>query len=166
VAAGTSSGGSSAGLLGRRGECAVLDDLLAGVRAGRSAALVLRGEPGIGKTELLRYLLGRSTGCRIVRAAGVESEMELSYAGLHQLCSPLLTGLDRKRRVATYEALTPQEAQIARLAADGLTNPEIGARLFLSPHTVEWHLRKVFSKLGIASRRQIRSLLREAPTSA
>ncbi|MER5436695.1 ATP-binding protein, partial [Streptomyces sp. NPDC002588] len=87
--------GSRAGLLGRQNECQALDDLVAGARAGRSAALVLRGEAGIGKTELLRYLLDRATGCHIVRVAGVQSEMELSYAGLHQLCAPLLTGLDR-----------------------------------------------------------------------
>jgi DNA-binding CsgD family transcriptional regulator len=87
-------GHSSAGLIGRRNECRALDDLLEGTRAGRGAALVLRGEAGIGKTELLTYLLEGSTGCRTVRAAGVQSEMELSYAGLHQLCSPLLTGLD------------------------------------------------------------------------
>ncbi|MER5428417.1 ATP-binding protein, partial [Streptomyces sp. NPDC002588] len=86
---------SRAGLLGRQNECQALDDLVAGARAGRSAALVLRGEAGIGKTELLRYLLDRATGCHIVRVAGVQSEMELSYAGLHQLCAPLLTGLDQ-----------------------------------------------------------------------
>jgi DNA-binding CsgD family transcriptional regulator len=65
----------------------------------------------------------------------------------------------RTRSPATLAQLTGQEAQIAGLAAEGLTNPEIGARLYLSPHTVEWHLRKVFSKLGISSRRQLTSKL-------
>ncbi|MFC8425642.1 AAA family ATPase [Streptomyces sp. NPDC057236] len=87
-------GGTRTGLIGRRDECRVLDDLLAQARAGRSGVLVVRGEAGIGKTELLNRLVDRATGCRVVRAAGVQSEMELSYAGLHQLCAPLLSHLD------------------------------------------------------------------------
>ena len=84
-------------LRGRASECGTLDRLLDGVRARRSQVLVLRGEAGIGKTALLEYLAETASGCRVVRAAGIESEMELAYAGLHQLCAPMV---DRVARLA------------------------------------------------------------------
>ena len=67
----------------------------------------------------------------------------------------------RKRTVETRDDLTAQERQIAEFARDGLSNPEIGARLFLSPRTVEWHLRKVFGKLAIHSRHELAGALTE-----
>jgi AAA ATPase domain len=88
-------GAPGTGLLGRRSERAALDRLLDGARAGRSAALVVQGEPGIGKTALLHYAACRAEGFRVVRASGIESEMELPFAGLHQLCVPMLDRLER-----------------------------------------------------------------------
>jgi DNA-binding CsgD family transcriptional regulator len=73
----------------------VLDRLVEAVRAGESWALVVRGEPGVGKTALLDYLAGNALGCRVVRAVGVQSEMELAFAALHQLCAPMLDRLER-----------------------------------------------------------------------
>ncbi|MDD7813811.1 AAA family ATPase [Mycobacterium sp. CSUR Q5927] len=78
------------GLTGRDAECAQLQDLLARARDGHGQALVLRGEPGIGKTALLGYLTERATGFRVIGTAGVESDMELAFAGLQQLCAPLM----------------------------------------------------------------------------
>ena len=72
----------------------------------------------------------------------------------------------RKRTVATRIGLTAQEAQIARLARDGLSNPEIGARLFLSPRTVQYHRGKVFTKLDITTHSQLRSILPAASDAA
>ena len=71
----------------------------------------------------------------------------------------------RKRTYETREQLTAQELQIARLAREGFSNPEIGTRLFLSPRTVEWHLRKVFGKLGIRSRKQLRDAFLDVATA-
>ena len=81
------------GLLGRRRECEALDRLLEGVRDQQSRVLALRGEAGVGKTALLEYLVQNASGCRIGRAAGIESEMELPFSGLHQLCGPMLDRL-------------------------------------------------------------------------
>jgi DNA-binding CsgD family transcriptional regulator len=80
-------------LADRRVECAALDGLLDAVRAGESRALVVHGEPGAGKTALLEYLAGRASDCQVVRVAGVQSEMELAFAGLHQVCAPLVDRL-------------------------------------------------------------------------
>ena len=77
-------------LRGRVAECAALDRLLDTVRGGESRTLVLRGEPGVGKSALLEYAVGSASGCRVLRAAGTEYEMELAYAGVHQLCAPVL----------------------------------------------------------------------------
>ena len=82
-------------LRGRSGEVSVLTGLVAAVRAGDSRVLVVRGEPGVGKTALLDYLAGQTAGCRVVRAAGVQSEMELAFAGLHQLLAPMLDRLEQ-----------------------------------------------------------------------
>jgi DNA-binding CsgD family transcriptional regulator len=81
-------------LRGRRSECEALDRLVTSARAGRSQVLVLRGEAGVGKSALAEYLVGSAAGCQIARAAGVESEMELAFAGLHQLCAPMMGHLD------------------------------------------------------------------------
>ncbi|HYV80786.1 MAG TPA: ATP-binding protein, partial [Streptosporangiaceae bacterium] len=91
------SGDPGTGLLDRRSERAVVDRLLDRARTGNSAVLVVRGEPGIGKTVLLDYAASRASasGFRVVRGWGVESEMELAFAGLHQLCVPLLGRLDQ-----------------------------------------------------------------------
>ncbi|GAA3585455.1 ATP-binding protein [Kribbella ginsengisoli] len=83
------------GLLGRHTECRSVERLLDHVRAGQSEVLVLRGDPGIGKSALLGHTLGSASGFRVARVAGVEYESELAYAGLHQLCTPLLPLKDR-----------------------------------------------------------------------
>ncbi|MFF7888777.1 ATP-binding protein [Streptomyces sp. NPDC020794] len=83
------------GLRGRRGECGALDEVVAGARRGQGQVLVLRGDAGVGKSALVEYLVGSAAGCRILRALGVESEMELAFAGLHQMCAPLMGKLDR-----------------------------------------------------------------------
>jgi DNA-binding CsgD family transcriptional regulator/tetratricopeptide (TPR) repeat protein len=82
-------------LLGRRSECEALDRLLTDALAGRSRVIIVRGEAGVGKSALLRYLSEQVAGWQVATAVGVESEMELAYSGLHQLCGPMLDRLDR-----------------------------------------------------------------------
>ena len=99
-------------LAGRGTECARLDQLLGDARLGQSSVLVLRGEAGIGKSALLEYAAERAEGSRVLRAVGVEWEMELPFAGLHQLCAGLLDGRERlpepqSNAIATAFGLSP-----------------------------------------------------------
>ena len=80
---------------GREGEFAVLDEMVAAVRDGQSRTLVVRGEAGVGKTALLDYAIRSASGLRVLRAVGVESEMELPFAALHQVCGPVLDDVGR-----------------------------------------------------------------------
>jgi DNA-binding CsgD family transcriptional regulator len=107
--------GHATGLTGRAGERDALDRLVGAIRVGESRVLVVRGDPGVGKSVLLDYLAGRASeaGCRITRAVGVQSEMELAFAGLHQLCAPLL---DRGAHLPAPQA---NALQIALGAAAG-----------------------------------------------
>ncbi len=82
-------------LFGRSSECSLLDDVVAALRAGESRTLLIHGEPGIGKTALLDYVVDAAAGMRLLQAAGVESEMELPFASLHQLCAPLLDAVEQ-----------------------------------------------------------------------
>jgi DNA-binding CsgD family transcriptional regulator len=90
-----SDGAPRRALRGRRRECAALDRLVVDVGAGRSRVLVLRGEAGVGKSALVEHLVQNAGGARVARAVGVESEMEMAFAGLHLLCGPMLGHLDR-----------------------------------------------------------------------
>lgn len=85
----------SPSLCGRVSECAALRALVSGGRSGGSAVLVVRGEAGVGKTALLDYVVAHAPGFRVTQVAGVESDMELAFAGLHHLCAPLLDQLDK-----------------------------------------------------------------------
>src|ERR1700755_1270990 len=87
--------GQAMKLIGRHIECCELDRLVEAVCAGESRAIVVSGEAGVGKTALLDYVAKQASDCRVVRAAGVQSEMELPFAALHQVCAPLLSSLER-----------------------------------------------------------------------
>jgi len=111
------------GLHGRRGECEMLDRLVADVRAGQSRVIVVRGEPGSGKSALLDYLARRAVGCRVARVAGAEPETEMTFAGLHQLCAPFLDRLGhlpRPQRDALRIAFDMQDGDVPDRFAVGM----------------------------------------------
>ena len=151
-----------AGLADRRAERAVLDQVLAAVRAGQSRVLTVHGEPGVGKSALVDDLARRAAGCRVVRVAGVQSEMELAFAGLHQLCAPLLEhleGLPGPQRDALGTALgisagpTPDRFLVG-LAVLGLVSEAAGDRpLVCLVEDQQWLDRASAQALGFVARR-------------
>jgi DNA-binding CsgD family transcriptional regulator/tetratricopeptide (TPR) repeat protein len=154
-------GGASA-LMDRRGERGVLDQLIGAVLAGGSRVLVVRGEPGVGKSALLDYLAGRASGCRVVRAAGVESEMELAFAGLHQLLAPALDRIDRLpgpqrealRTTFGLSAGPPPDRFLVGLAVLGLVSEVAAERpLICVVDDEQWLDRASVQALGFAARR-------------
>ncbi len=126
----------------------------------RSRVVVHRARTHLGYGEWLRRVNRRSDARRHLKQAH-DIFIGMGAHGYAERARRELVAVGekvRKQPLSTHDPLTAQEAQIARLAADGLTNAEIGAQLFISVHTVEWHLRKVFVKLGITSRRQLRTV--------
>ena len=149
-------------LCGRRSECATLDGLLDRVRGGRSGVLVLRGEAGIGKTALLGYLTEQAEGFSVARCMGVESDMELAFTGLHDLCTPMLSyfdALDEPQREALSVALglasgEPPESFLVALAALNLLAQAAEDRpLLCIVDDVQWLDQATAQVLGFVGRR-------------
>jgi len=150
-------------LQGRSGEHAVLDRLLADARRGRSAVLVIRGEAGLGKTALLRHAAAQAASAfRVAHVAGVESEMELPYAGLHQLCSPMLDRLDvlpEPQQAALRVALglapgDPPDRFLVALATLGLLSATADERpLFCIVDDFQWLDDATAQAIGFVARR-------------
>ena len=154
--------GRAIGLTDRLGERGVLDQLIDAVRAGGSQVLLVRGEPGVGKSVLLDYLAGRPSGCRVVRAAGVESEMELAFAGLHQLLAPVLDRIGQlpgPQRDALWTAFGVSAGPVpdrflVGLAVLGLVSEVAAERpLVCVVDDAQWLDRASVQALGFVSRR-------------
>jgi DNA-binding CsgD family transcriptional regulator len=152
------------GLLGRRNECQTLDMLLEAVRGGESRALVVRGEAGVGKTALLQYTIDSASQLRVVRAVGVESEMELAFAGLQQLCAPMLDRIERlpgpqRDALATAFGLTAGDTPdrfLVGLATLGLLSEVAGDRpLLCVVDDAQWLDRASAQALGLVARRLV-----------
>ena len=153
-----------AGLTDRLGERAALSQLAEAVQAGESRALVVRGDPGVGKTALLDHLAGQASGsaCRVARATGVQSEMELAFAGLHQLCAPMLSRAERlpePQRDALHTALglaagPPPDRFLVGLAVLSLLSETAAERpLICMIDDEHWLDRASAQALGFAARR-------------
>ena len=162
VAADSGPRGRRAKLLGRSAECGVFDRLIGAVRAGEGQVLVVRGEPGVGKSALLDYVAETAPDCQVARAAGVQSEMELAFAGLHQLCTPMMDHLD-SLPVPQREALrtafgistgpVPDQFLVA-LAFLGLLSEAAGERpLICVIDDQQWLDRASAQTLGFVARR-------------
>ncbi|HET7247754.1 MAG TPA: AAA family ATPase [Streptosporangiaceae bacterium] len=151
-------------LTDRVSECGALDRLIETVRAGESRALVVRGDPGVGKTVLLEHLAGRASGsgCRVARVMGVQSEMELAFAGLHQLCMPMLDRLgripapqhDALRTAFGVAAGPPPDRFLVGLAVLSLLSEVAGERpLICLVDDEQWLDRASVQALGFVARR-------------
>ena len=156
--------GRAAGLTGRRRECDTLDRLIAAVRTSESRSLVVRGDPGVGKTALLEYLAGQAAdaGCTVARVVGVQSEMELAFAGLHQLCGPMLRHAeslpvpqrDALRTAFAISAGPPPDRFLLGLAVLSLLSDVAGKRpLICLVDDEQWLDRASAGALGFAARR-------------
>ncbi|WP_308286679.1 helix-turn-helix transcriptional regulator [Streptomyces griseorubiginosus] len=154
--------GAKTGLLGRRLECAVLDRMIGSVRTGESRALVVHGAPGVGKSALLEYATNAATGLRVLHAIGIESERELAFATLHQLCVPLLDrlpNLPEPQRTALETVFglrtgTPPERFLVGLAVLGLlSDASEGQPLLCVVDDAHWMDRVSAQVLGFVARR-------------
>ncbi|WP_308408603.1 AAA family ATPase [Streptomyces sp. AC627_RSS907] len=159
-----SSGNGPGQLRGRRRERDALEELVSKVEAGRSAVLVLRGDAGIGKSALLNHLAARVAGYRVARGAGAESEMELPFAGLHQLCAPFLERADflpppQKEALATAFGISagpPPDRFLVGLAVLGLLTDVAAERpLFCLMDDVQWLDRVSAQTLAFVARRML-----------
>ncbi|HEV3289127.1 MAG TPA: ATP-binding protein, partial [Streptosporangiaceae bacterium] len=156
--------GRATGLTDRLSERDALGRLVEAVRAGQSRALVVRGDPGVGKTVLLDDLAGQASGagCGVARAVGVQSEMELAFAGLHQLCAPMLSGAaslplpqhDALRTAFGLAAGPPPDRFLVGLAVLSLLSEVAGDRpLICLVDDAQWLDRASAQALGFAARR-------------
>ena len=140
----------------------MLDRLLVDARSGASTVLVVRGESGVGKTALLDYLHGKASGLRVVHVAGAESEMELAYAGLHQVCGPMLDHLERLAKpqsealgvaLGLTEGKTPDRFLVGLAALGLLAESSIERPLLCIVDDAQWLDRASLQALAFAARR-------------